>query len=140
MMMNDLFAAALQLGKPWIVSKVEFTGQQNNKNNRGNHKHAQAAAKAANEEDAEVNTILQGFMGGARDATAELHIYIDFERGAKFPYPDKDGDLENVQDDDSEAVSNILCGVYDVKPMTWRHLNFWQYRTYCSVLSIMILN
>ena len=75
MMMNDLFAAALQLGKPWIVSKVEFTGQQNNKNNRGNHKHAQAAAKAANEEDAEVNTILQGFMGGARDATAELHIY-----------------------------------------------------------------
>ena len=130
MMLNDLFAAALQLGKPWIVSKVEFTGPQDNRNNRGNQKHVQAAAKAANEGEAEVNTILQGFMGGARDATAELHIYIDFERGAKFPYPDKDRDLENVQDGDAEAVSDILCGVYDVKPMTWRHLNFWQYRTY----------
>jgi len=28
MMLNDLFAAALQLGKPWIVTKVEFTGLQ----------------------------------------------------------------------------------------------------------------
>ena len=53
-------------------------------------------------------------MGGARDATAELHIYIDLERGAKFPYPAKDRDLENVQDGDAEAVSDILCGVYDV--------------------------
>ena len=81
MMLNDLFAAALQLGKPWIVSKVEFTGPQNNRDNRGNLKHVQAAAKVATEGDIKVNTILQGFMGGARDATAELHIYIDFEQG-----------------------------------------------------------
>ena len=96
------------------MSKVEFTGPQDNKDNRGHQKHVQAAAKAANEGESEVNTILQGFMGGARDATAELHIYIDFERGAKFPYPAKDRDLENVQDGDAEAVSDILCGVYDV--------------------------
>ena len=130
MMLNELFAAALQLGKPWIVSKVEFTDLQNNKNKRGTSKHIQAATKAANEGNIEVNTILQGFMGGAKGVTAELHIYIDFERGAKFPYPDKDRDLENVQDDDPESASDILCGVYDVKPMTWRHLNFWQYKTY----------
>ena len=128
MMLNDLFAAALQLGKPWIVSKVEFTELQNNRDGRGKAKHDQTVAKAANEGDIEVNTILQGFMGGVKDATAELHIYIDFERGAKFPYPDKD--LKDIQSNDTGANTGVLCGVYDVKPMTWRHLNFWQYRTY----------
>ena len=39
MILNDLFAAALQLRKPWIVSKVEFIGPQNNKNDRGKQKH-----------------------------------------------------------------------------------------------------
>ena len=62
MMLNDLFAAALQLGKPWIVSKVEFTELQNNRDGRGKAKHDQTVAKAANEGDIEVNTILQGFM------------------------------------------------------------------------------
>jgi len=38
----------------------------------------------------------------------ELHIHIDFEKGAKF-----DG-----------------CSVHDTVERSWRHLNFWQYPTY----------
>ena len=38
----------------------------------------------------------------------ELHIHIDFEKGAKF-----DG-----------------CSVHDTVDRSWRHLNFWQYPTY----------
>jgi len=45
----------------------------------------------------------------------ELHIYIDFKKGAKFRCS--------------------ICGteelaVHDTHPTTWRHLNFFQYKTY----------
>jgi len=43
----------------------------------------------------------------------ELHIDIDFKRGAKF----LDG-------------TGKLCGVYDTQQKTWRHLNFFQHPCY----------
>ena len=44
----------------------------------------------------------------SRIEEGELHIDIDFEKGAKF-----DG-----------------CSVHDTVDRSWRHLNFWQYPTY----------
>ena len=50
----------------------------------------------------------------SKEATnKELHIEIDFERGAKFA--DETGDL---------------CSVFDVKKKTWRHLNFFEHKCY----------
>lgn len=43
----------------------------------------------------------------------ELHIKIDFKKGAKFP--DKSGEL---------------CDTHDTKEKTWRHLNFFQHECY----------
>lgn len=44
----------------------------------------------------------------------EMHIYVDFEEGIRFPCP--------------------ICGeeekVYDTRERVWRHLNFFQYRSY----------
>jgi transposase len=45
----------------------------------------------------------------------ELHIHVNFRRGGKFACPE--------------------CGegglpVHDTAEKTWRHLNFWQYKTY----------
>lgn len=44
----------------------------------------------------------------------EMHIYVDFEEGSRFPCP--------------------ICGeeekVYDTRERVWRHLNFFQYRSY----------
>ena len=44
----------------------------------------------------------------------EMHIYVDFEEGSSFPCP--------------------ICGeeekVYDTRERVWRHLNFFQYRSY----------
>lgn len=45
----------------------------------------------------------------------ELHLYLNFERGAKFPFPN--GDFTN-------------CPVHDTVQKTWRHLNFFQYKAY----------
>lgn len=46
----------------------------------------------------------------------ELHISIDFIRGSKFSCPvDECG---------------MMCDVHDTVDKTWRHLNFFQYRTY----------
>jgi transposase len=45
--------------------------------------------------------------------TKELHINMDFKRGAKFP--------------DS---SGKLCNIYDTTQKIWRHLNFFQYPCY----------
>jgi len=42
------------------------------------------------------------------ELTKELHIDIDFKRGALFP--DSSGEL---------------CAVHDTKTKTWRHLNFF---------------
>jgi transposase len=43
----------------------------------------------------------------------ELHISVDFKRGAKFP--------------DSTGT---LCGVHDTQKKTWRHLNFFEHTCY----------
>lgn len=57
------------------------------------------------------------YIGGVRfDKDAgELHIEIDFERGASFKCPKcgKEG-----------------CNVKDTEDKTWRHLNFFQYKSY----------
>lgn len=45
----------------------------------------------------------------------ELHIQIDFRKGATFPCP--------VCQQDGQKV-------YDTRERTWRHLNFFQYKTY----------
>lgn len=47
------------------------------------------------------------------ESAKELHIDIDFKRGAKFP-----------------DQSGALCSVYDTKQKTWRHLNFFQHPCY----------
>lgn len=46
----------------------------------------------------------------------ELHISLSFEKGSVFPCP---------HDDCSEVAK-----VYDTTQRTWRHLDFFQYRTY----------
>ena len=46
----------------------------------------------------------------------ELHIELDFTRGSLFSFP---GD-----------VSGKLLPAHDTVEKTWRHLNFWQYKTY----------
>lgn len=45
--------------------------------------------------------------------TKELHVSIDFERGAKFP-----------------SATGELCNVYDTTQKTWRHLNFFEHSAY----------
>lgn len=52
----------------------------------------------------------------ATDGSKELHIYIDFEKGAHFECP----------------VDGCPCSgsAYDTIEHTWRHLNFFQYKTY----------
>ena len=45
----------------------------------------------------------------------ELHIQIDFKKGAHFDCP---------------ACSHAGMPVYDTVEKTWRHLNFFQYKTY----------
>ena len=123
---NDLFAQALRLEKPWKITKVEFTDVQSAKvSRRGCVKQAEAKAKRsaqAHDYDA-TNNVLRRIMSG--DDAGELNIYIDFERGSKFPYPADNGEAKNIT-----TGEEVLLGVYDVKPMTWRHLNFWQYRTF----------
>ena len=44
----------------------------------------------------------------------EMHIYIDFEEGTRFPCP----------------VCGEACPVHDTRERVWRHLNFFQYRCY----------
>ena len=50
------------------------------------------------------------------DGSKELHIYINFEKGALFRCP-----MENC---------NQSGTAYDTIEHTWRHLNFFQYKTY----------
>lgn len=49
-----------------------------------------------------------------REGRLELHIYVSFPKGSKFPCP--------------------ICGdeytAYDTRERLWRHLNFFQYRCY----------
>jgi transposase len=56
------------------------------------------------------------FVAGSRfDAAAKrLDIDISFDKHALFPCP---------------ACGTADCPVYDARPLTWRHLNFWQHQT-----------
>ena len=75
-----LFTEALNLEKPWKVSKVEF-------------------------------------ISGTEDSeTKELHIWLSYAEGNKFPCP-VDG-------------CGALCPEHDHEERTWRHLNFFQYKTF----------
>ena len=47
-------------------------------------------------------------------AEKKLDIFIDFERGARFPCPD----------------CRTLCEIHDTSQRTWRHLNFFEYETF----------
>ena len=121
---KEMFATALHLEKPWFITKIEFTELQDNSNNRGCLKREEAKLKAAaknepheNENQDKAVAAMHHILNGI-GATGELHIYIDYERGGKFPYPG------------ANPESKVFVGAYDSKPMTWRHLNFWQYRTY----------
>lgn len=49
-------------------------------------------------------------------AEGRLDLWIDFEKGAKFPCPD--------------CSQGTLQPVHDTRDRTWRHLNFFQYETY----------
>ena len=73
---SDLFAIALNLPSPWVISKVEFKPDS------------------------------AGSM--------ELHINLSFPRGSKFICP----------------VCGAELSAYDTTPRVWRHLNFFQYKTY----------
>ena len=58
-------------------------------------------------------------VAGSRfDAAAKrLDIAISFNKHALFPCP---------------ACGTPDCPVYDARPLTWRHLNFWQHQTYLT--------
>ena len=47
--------------------------------------------------------------------TGELHIYVDFKRGSKFA---------------CSECGVAGCSVHDTTDKTWRHLNFFQYKSY----------
>lgn len=75
-----LFTAALNLEKPWIVSKVEFIP----------------------------------VPGSPKDM--ELHITLSYPDGSKFPCP-----IDGCEE---------CCPVHDREERIWRHLNFFQYKTF----------
>ena len=59
------------------------------------------------------------FVAGSRfDAAAKrLDIDISFDKHALFPCP---------------TCGRPDCPIYDARPLTWRHLNFWQHQTYLN--------
>lgn len=52
----------------------------------------------------------------------KLDIYVDFEKGAKFTYEEKDGD--------GTIIIAGKYGAYDTTKKTWRHLNFFEHECY----------
>ena len=46
----------------------------------------------------------------------ELHIVLDYEKNSHFPCP--------------TSGCGALCPVHDYAERTWRHLNFFQYKTF----------
>ena len=54
-----------------------------------------------------------------------LHITIDFERGAKFVFYYEDGSAWT-----DPSGKPIEMTAHDTAARTWRHLNFFQYKTY----------
>ncbi len=60
------------------------------------------------------------FVAGSRldVAARRLDIDISFASGARFTCP---------------CCGAAACRVYDARPLTWRHLDFWQHQTYLTV-------
>ncbi|MFX5085056.1 ISL3 family transposase, partial [Acinetobacter baumannii] len=48
------------------------------------------------------------------EAGQAWHLFIDFERGATFPCP----------------LCGRACKAYDAEVKKWRHLDFWDWKTY----------
>src|SRR3954469_17928972 len=59
------------------------------------------------------------FVAGSRfeAAAKRLDIDIAFDQQARFACP---------------SCGAADCPVYDARPLTWRHLNFWQHQTYLT--------
>jgi transposase len=59
------------------------------------------------------------FVAGSRfdAATRRLDIDISFAKGSLFACP---------------CCGAAACRVYDARPLTWRHLDFWQHQTYLT--------
>ena len=55
-------------------------------------------------------------------AAGELEIELDFPRASRFGCP--------------ECATS--CPVHDAEPRTWRHLNFWQYKTLLRARSLCV--
>ena len=55
----------------------------------------------------------------------ELHIEIDFTRGARFAFYNDDGVV--AYDSDNNVIETVA---HDTVKRTWRHLIFFQYKTY----------
>ena len=51
----------------------------------------------------------------------QLDIHVDFEPGSKFP---------------CAKCGNTGCSVHDTIERTWRHLNFFQFKTISIVVSL----
>lgn len=85
----------------------------------------------------------------------KLDIWLDFERDSKFPCP-KYGKLrngknitsnirfgngfiaiakDNIKNKNHEIISSLFlnCSAYDTKEKVLRHINHFQYATYCTV-------
>lgn len=52
----------------------------------------------------------------------QLDIYVEFKRGAKFQYEEKD--------ETGKTVTSGAYGAYDTVQKTWRHLNFFEHECY----------
>ncbi|MEA1926643.1 MAG: transposase family protein, partial [Candidatus Auribacterota bacterium] len=47
----------------------------------------------------------------------QLDIWIDFSRGGEFPCPE---------------CGHLGCKAYDTEDITWRHMNFFEHKTYLN--------
>ena len=103
----ELFNNALGITSPWYIEKVEFTTDKEKSDGRGSAKRGTDSGKDSKDE------IFHVISGANSDK--ELHIYINFEKGAEFPHPD----LVNGE--------VVMCKAYDSKIFHWRHLNFFQF-------------
>ena len=110
-----MFAAALNITDPWYIESIEFKESTERWDNRGRIKREAGASKA--EANADSDTHIPHVLSGA-NSNRELHIHINFYKGATFPYPELvDG-------------NEVLCKAYDTEEHIWRHLNFFQYKCY----------
>ena len=112
-----MFATALGLKEPWYIESVGFEKPDETMDNRGRVKREAAANKAAASDNAGKKPTVPHVLSGL-NTDMELHIYIKFQKGATFAYPEPvDG-------------KEVQCKAYDTEDKVWRHLNFFQYKCY----------